>query len=297
MYEDLIERSRDITDLSVGKLTTYRRSGSAGGPVEVFETDQDHLNPTMVSKGTKVNRTWGHAPTGTAINPTLRYESLGSKRAKKGKACSRDMSADIAGRKVTSAMKRKWMQTRPHYRNSMIAQYISRLKYQLVITSLQVDGVPDGFPDSLDNGEKVKVWQHFNNAWPSYLQNKDKWQQEIDHNLSDFQCLVIEYVLQIGQLVNFEPVAAHCDTSNGHVIETLGLVAKVHAHEQGNPVDLGKELEERGKGQIMVPMQRHAWLIRAGRDTFHADFQNTVHLPDRQRGANNASEIQHFNCP
>ena len=108
--------------------------------------------------------------------------------------------------------------------------------------------------------------------------------------LTEFDIIMLECVLATGEIMNFELMPSHMDTSEGLAFETLDIVGLVSNEERGTVEEIAASLA-RDAGQIMAPLQGAALELAPGNGVLHANFSGTVHVPDEGRGTRNASRV------
>ena len=119
----------------------------------------------------------------------------------------------------------------------------------------------------------------------------DEW-LAADVLLTEYEIFLLEYCLRTGELVNRESLAAHWDTSNGHITETLDFIGIVDVDDDRDSATIAAVLADK-VAQVWCPNQGHGYEVRPGREALHADFTKTVHVPDLSRGRTNLSRNKH----
>jgi len=267
------------------KNETYRRYGAAGGPIQYFDVANNNLNPSSLSNGTTDDREF-KITSGPAINATTIYSSKAD-----GHRVSVRPRSDIKGYQLTDKQVRVLLKRSEAHREYAIKIQQSRFKCQLLVCCFQLPP-EEGMPPTLANGKEDGIWEHFNTARMEFKKSTiDTWQR-IDNKLTAWEIFLLEYWLMTGELVNDEPVAAHCDKSEGHVIETLFLTAKIDPDDRDCNANIARECAAQ-TGQVMIPFQDSAFLLEPGPEVLHANFQETTHLAERSRGRTNSSTTKH----
>jgi len=270
------------------KLPSYKRGGAAGGPMEVHPVEDDELNSEWFSPATKKKRK--HEHTGQTMNPRCEY-----KGARTGNKVRRQPKLDFAGSQRTVSFVRRRLWECKYYRAQTLALQQSRFLCQLVAGYHKMED-DQGYPATLDNNNKVGLWEHLNNTLKDFtLQRQNEWWQ-VDPTLSKWQAFLLEYALQTGELINQHQMCAHRDRSQGHILETMMLIGKCRLQDERDDSTIARELEA-NVGQLVCALEQYGYHLRPGRDAIHADFTFTVHLPDDSRGVTNYSKVNHTRKP
>ena len=96
----------------------------------------------------------------------------------------------------------------------------------------------------------------------------------------------------VGDLLNFEAIPCHDDSSKGHVMETMDLIARVDPNDTRPSMQIAKQGFKQ-VGQLIFPMVGVAKNIRPGREQVTGDLSNTMHLADGSRNTANMSRVSH----
>jgi len=264
---------------------TYRRSGAAGGIIEFFDTPRDYLNPSMLSVGTTIDREY-KITDGPAPNATPIYSS-----EKDGHRVQLRPRNDIHGYRLTTTTIRKTLERSEAHREYAIKIQQSRFKCQLLVCYFDLPQ-EDRMPPTLANWNESGIWEHFNAVRKKFKPATVKKWKKFDKKLTEWEIFLLEYWLMTGELVNDEPVAAHCDKSKGHIIETLFLTAKIDPNDTDSNANIARRCASE-TGQVMIPFQDSAFLLEPGTEVMHANFQHTTHLAESSRGRTNVSNTKH----
>ena len=264
---------------------TFARGGQAGPPQEVLPLSLHFMNGSWHSPITKsvmefIHKRW------KVVSPYIHY--IG----KLGKSVITQPMANIAGTTKTKDRVRKLMKESKHYREQRLVNQFSRLRCQVFAATYQIPQHGD-MPARLDNGNSTEFWGCFNNAWENYLANKEKFRTEwhaVDPNLTEFDVILLEYIVMTGEVMNFQPMPSHMDSSKGLVFETLDMVGLLSNNESRTAEEVAAALA-RDVGQIMAPLQGAALELAPGNGVLHANFSGTVHVPDSNRGTTNLSRV------
>jgi hypothetical protein len=277
----------------MSKSPTYRRGGAAAGAVEAQSPENFGLSSKSHSKQTKEDRCHQH----NSKCPVPKTKWVGTD----GKVKTRRLNNDIRGTQTRPAALRQLLMRCKHRRQQAITIQQSRFTHQLVVCTHELGGLgADGFPPKLDNGRPHGIWCQMTEAmikcFGQTCNSKnsktvlDEW-FAVDCTLTEWDIVLLEYYLMTGELINDQAVAAHVDTSAGHIIETMDLIAKLRGKLRGI-----KEIVKHSSqqvGYLMLPFQDLGLLLRPGLDVLHADLTFTVHLAEKSRGRTNLSRVSH----
>ena len=237
-----------------------------------------------MTKCTKNEREFRHPPNGSKCTPLLSYKKSNGERTEIS------MKMDVFGYQIPSHKLAERMMQNYYDVHQTIERTKARFLCQLVAATYQVEQ-EEGYPMTLDNGKKKSFWQHNNEARKHYRKNKQAWKAKYPR-LTEFEIYLLEYSLMTGNLINHQPLPAHSDTSKGHVMETMDLIAKVNPDDTRDSMTIAEEAALH-TGQLIAPMQHFGIEIRPHKDQVTVDFSATSHLADNTRGTTNMSRVHH----
>jgi len=282
-YESMLQKA----------VPTYVTQGMRVGPHQVLPKEYDQLlQSNWFKECTQQNRNYIHKQ---AVNPYMIYDSVVDGRTVKAKLPQRRC---IGIRRSINEVERMLIDY-PQYRRIRIAEQQSRLCFQIFVCRYILDENEMGVPhENLSSGETEGILQQVNEALDTFYSNKEGhlhfWREATGCHLTEMEVFHLEYICKTGTLLQHDQLACHCDVSEGHVIETSSMVAKVSPNDSTRTAtEIVEATATTATGQTMMPLQDRAFSLQPGIDVAHFRLDGTPHIGDASRGVTNYHKGSH----
>ena len=292
--ESIVGISMEETESLVKNAPIARRSGPAGGHFYPSSNPQQTYPLSMGPCTHKFNLVTATGGCSTAVS--LKYINPNSKSKNKNRSTTSKQPA-LKQKKRSSkhlkevksiynyvhmtrkkkTCKRKDVKANHFIRKKLLGEMKSRLEFLLLLVQYNIDEVTTLFTSFAHAVTKC---------------NPEEW-KNVDSNLNDMECVLLEYACNTGEMRNHQPLFAHTDGNPSHPVESLMIFGKIKhiPKELWSFSNHHSIVENMNPGLLIQPFERIVWKLRCGLDVLHCHFKNTFHVADLTRGDSNWSYV------
>ena len=164
---------------------------------------------------------------------------------------------------------------------SLQAKYISEMR-----SRLRAFFIVENYGLETDS---QRLWTTFNQSLEKIQKGHHAGWMQHNPNLSYFDCVLLEWCCSTGEMRNHEALKVHKDANKSHPMETMQVFGRIDNTKQ----QLGKTSQvEQFRSAYLCCLQSMVVLrTRCGRDIWHLNFANTLHVPDATRNTHNWSWV------